>query len=177
MNTKSLIWGIFFIAIGITLLGVNLNFIDFYWDDIWAYWPMAMIAGGILFFLGWAANRTEYGLLMPAAILTTYGIIFYYCMEYGWWMMDSERLWAFFIVGPGLGFLLMYLLGNRDKGLLTTGLILLGVGFAFWIELHELRRYWPLLLILIGIRMLMKHRESLKKDDGDSKIASSTDNG
>jgi hypothetical protein len=158
INTKSLITGIILIALGIILLGDNLGF---FYVSMDTFWPWFMIAAGAFFLVGWMSNREKYGLLMPATILLVYGFLFLYTTHGRWWRM--EDLWPFFLIGPGLGFLLMYQFGTKDKGLLVPASILLGLGIIFLIGEGTGRFFWPLLLILLGILVLFRSKRKEKE--------------
>ncbi len=152
-DTKSLIWGIILIAIGFLFLGQNLNWFNIRWDHLW---PLLLMGGGLLFWIGWLAKRREIGLLMPGTILLTYGALFLYCENNGWFWM--ETLWPVFLLGPGLGFLFMYLLGQREAGLLLPAGILIVLSFLFWAGEGAFTYFWPALLIVIGLYLLFKAR-------------------
>jgi hypothetical protein len=160
-ESRSLIWGIILILLGLIFLGKNLDWFDFSWGD---YWPSVMIIGGLFFWFGWITKRQEFGLLMPGTILLVYGIMFQYSAINGWYYMDV--LWPGFLLGPGLGFLFMYLLGNREKGLLIPAFILIILAALFWMEHDVYRYFWPAILIALGIYLLLKNRqqEEVKKD-------------
>ena len=127
-ETRSLIWGVILVIIGFVFLGSNLDWFYFDWGDLW---PSVMILGGLFFWVGWLSNRKEFGLLMPGSILLVYGVMFQYSALSGWYHMDE--LWPGFLLGPGIGFVFMYLLGNREKGLLVPAFILIGLAGIFWI--------------------------------------------
>jgi hypothetical protein len=162
MNSRSFIVGIILIAVGALLIADNLGWIWIRWEDFWEFWylwPWLMIIGGALFWIGWFKNRQEIGLLMPGTILLVYGLLFWYNVQYGWWHMGASNLWAFFLIGPGLGFLIMYLLGKRDRGLLVPAGILIVLGVIFLTGWSNISLLWPIILIVIGIRLILKHRE------------------
>jgi hypothetical protein len=152
-ETRSLIWGIILIAIGFIFLGNNLGWFYLEWENIW---PLIIIGGGVLFWIGWLANRKEFGLLMPGTILLVYGLMFEYSTINGWYYMDD--LWPGFLLGPGLGFFFMYLLGNRERGLLIPAFILIVLAILFWMGNESYRFVWPVLLIVIGVYLLIKNR-------------------
>ena len=66
---------------------------------------------------------------MPAAVLTIVGLLFLYCELDGWWRMQD--LWPVFILAPGVGFILMFLFGSPDRGVLVPGTLLLVIGIVF----------------------------------------------
>ena len=163
MEKKSLLPGIILISIGLLFLATNLNLIWIDWEDIWyefwTLWPLAILVGGVLFWLGWLKNRNDYGLLMPGTIMIIYGLLFWYCMEFGWWRMGEDRLWSLFIIAPGLGFFAMYALGKQEKGFLVPAIILTLLGVFFLTGPYSWRILWPVVLILIGVRLLMKGKK------------------
>jgi hypothetical protein len=158
-NKKSLITGILLILIGLVILGNNLGIFHISWDS---FWPWILLIGGILFFSGWLSDREKFGLLMPASILTVYGLLFLYCSFEGWWHM--EELWPYFLIGPGLGFFLMYIFGQKETALLIPGGILLGLGILFLLGEGTARFFWPILLIIIGFWLLLRGRQKKKED-------------
>ena len=148
-ETSSLVWGIILIVIGFLFLGNNLGWFSFGFEDLW---PSLIILGGVFFWFGWLTNRKEFGLLMPGSILIVYGAMFQYSALNGWYYMDV--LWPGFLLGPGLGFLFMYLLGNRERGLLFPASILIVLAAIFWVGENS----WPLVLIVLGLFLLFKNR-------------------
>ncbi|MFZ0389755.1 MAG: DUF5668 domain-containing protein [Calditrichia bacterium] len=169
-DAKSIIWGLILVILGFLFLGNNLEWFDFNWDQVW---PVLMIAAGIFFWIGWLMNRREYGLLMPGTILLIYGLLFLYCANYGWWRMDS--LWPVFLLGPGVGFLFMYLLGNRERGLLVPAVILIGLSALFWSGVSGFRYLWPVLLIIVGIYLLFVNRRRSEMKDHHQETSSQTE--
>lgn len=169
MNSKSFLPGIILIALGAFILADNLNLINIYWYDLWDFgylWPWLLVLGGAFFWVSWLRNREEQGLLVPGTILLVYGLVFWYCTRYGWWLMGEYNLWAFFMIGPGLGFLMMFLLGKHDKGHLVPAGILIGLGVIFLAGWNNLSLLWPLILIAIGLRMIFKYYQKQKETVG-----------
>lgn len=151
MRNRSVITGLLLIGVGALFLADNLHLIEFRWDKVW---PLVLMIGGVFFWVSWLSNRKDIGLLMPGTILFVYGGIFL-ASEYYWVRWDY--LWPFFLIGPGAGFLLMYWLGERDRGLLIPGGILTGLGVLFLSGEHVWDLIWPLALIVIGVGLLVKH--------------------
>ena len=164
MGNRSIITGLLLIVVGALFLADNLNLIYLRWDTMW---PWLMIAGGAVFWVSWLRNRSDIGLIIPGTILLVYGALFLYCSLYGWWWMDD--LWPFFLIGPGIGFLLMYALGKRDRGLLVPGGILTGLGILFLGGHQTWELIWPLALIAVGVGLLVKHRR--EQTDGGEDVS------
>lgn len=149
MERRSLVPGLFLITIGAIILAANLS-----WFSILDFWPLLVILTGLFFFALWLRERENYGLLMPAAVVTIIGFLFLYCQGNGWWYMSD--LWPIFIIAPGIGFFLMYIFGEQEGGLLVPGSILLVIGTLF-LSIHDWSGWWwPILLILIGAVLLFR---------------------
>jgi hypothetical protein len=147
--------GMLLIAFGAIFLAINLSEIS--WRQIW---PLIFFAGAALNFALFFSNRGNVGALMPATTLLVYGALFQYCALTDWDYMSE--LWPTFILGPGLGFLAMYLFGKRDRGLLVPAAILIGLSTVFFFTFGPLYRYgdyWPVLLILAGLMLLLRRQK------------------
>jgi hypothetical protein len=149
MDNRSKALGLGLIFLGIIFLLENLNVITF---NFFLIWPVFVILGGVGFLLGFFINKKNYGLVMPGIILIIYGSLFMYCNIMGWEYMQS--LWPVFLLGPGLGFFVLYFAGQKDKGLLLPGGILTVLGLLFIFRYFEYLRYWPVLLIIGGIVLI-----------------------
>ncbi len=145
---RSLLPGIILIVLGIIFFLPNVT--DLRGRELW---PTFVLALGVVFYILFLADRARYGLLMPATILTVTGLMFFYCVFEGWYMMRD--IWPLFIVAPGLGFLLMYFFGKKEQGLLIPGGILIAVGLFFLGGTTEYEYLWPIILIAIGIALLI----------------------
>jgi hypothetical protein len=159
-NQRSAIWtGGMLIIVGALFLAINLLEIE--WRNVWPLLFFAIAAVNFLIFL---SNRRNYGVLMPAAIMVVYGILFQYCAVAGWWHMGE--LWPLFILGPGLGFFMMYLFGKREPGLLVPAFVLTGLSAAFFLAFGPLRyysRFWPVILIIAGLLLLLRRKPQAAK--------------
>lgn len=153
MNRKSLFPGIALIILGVIFL--LPNFTSLGWNAIW---PLFVLAPGIWFFFLFVADRTKYGVLMPASIVTVTGALLLYCSLTDWSSM--EDLWPFFIIAPGIGFLLMYQFGRKEPGLLVPAAVLIVLGLVFLIGMNLQEYFWPIVLIAVGLFMLLRGRKS-----------------
>jgi hypothetical protein len=156
VDNRGSIWlGGLLIACGALFLAINL--LEIGWRQIW---PLLFFAGAAINFLIFLTNRRNFGVLMPATILLVYGALFQFCALTDWDYMSE--LWPTFILGPGLGLLMMYLLGKRDRGLLVPAFILIGLSAIFYVAFGPLQRfgrYWPVLLILAGLILLLMRQK------------------
>ena len=146
-TNRSLLPGIILIVLGIIFFLPTVT--DLRGRELW---PTFVLALGVVFYVLFLADRVRYGLLMPATILTVTGLMFFYCVFEGWYMMRA--IWPLFIVAPGLGFLLMYFFGKKEQGLLIPGGILIAVGLFFLGGTTEYEYLWPIVLIAVGIALL-----------------------
>ena len=151
---RSVVPGLIFITLGIIFLLNNFGAIDFEWDNFWAY---IILLVGIIFWIGFLADRSKYGLIMPGTIFLVVGFMFIYCARYGW--DEMEQIWPFFLLAPALGMFGMYLLGKHDRGLLIPAFILSALGIIFLLQSYYWLRYlWPVALIAIGASMLISKK-------------------
>ncbi len=159
-NSKKTSMGLFLIILGAFLIAVQGDFVN--WENAW---PYTLIIPGILFFLGYLINKDNYGVLMPATILTIIGILFIYMISAGWYNM--ERLWPVFILAPGIGFFAMYFASGLKRSYWLPGSILFAVAFVCFAEVWSYFRYWSVILIIIGIFLVLKGFN--KKDEDEEK--------
>lgn len=153
---RPLLPGISMIGLGILFLVLNLT--DMRMRDVW---PLFVLMPGILFYIMFFLDRANYGLLMPATVLTVSGFMFFYCVFNGWHLMGS--IWPLYMVAPGVAFLLMYRFGKKEKGLLIPGFILSGMGFIFLLGATDYPHLWPIVLIIIGVVLIMNSRRKTQE--------------
>jgi len=150
-DKRTRIQGLALVVLGILFLAINLSNLNL--RDLW---PVFFLALGLYFIVLFLIDRKNYGVLMPASIFLFMGGAFQYCAIEGWWMMRS--LWPVFLVGPGVGFFLLYAFGKKESGLLIPGYILTGIGVMFFLIESEGWYLWPLLLVAAGLIMLLRNR-------------------
>ena len=172
MNTKHSyrfpVLGITLILLGAGLLLDRLGYLSFGWDKILA---AVLILYGVglmarVFFLD-EKNKVFLGtnaILFGAMILFT-GI---------GWIQNIPDLWlpaSMMILG--LSFVMIFVMNMNEWGVLIPGLIFIAIGMMFGAaELgyweferigYLLEMYWPLILILIGVSIILKRKNSRQK--------------
>ncbi len=66
-----------------------------------AFWPLLILLPGIILQLAYFSRSISSYWLIPAGMLTVYGVLFFLCNTWGWGLMDV--LWPLFIGGVALG--------------------------------------------------------------------------
>ena len=67
MKLDRLIWGILLLFIGGVLLLENFGIIDFYWRNVWGFWPIFLIIGGLNILFNKDSSQT--GSIISIAVL------------------------------------------------------------------------------------------------------------
>ncbi len=67
MKYERIIWGVILLFVGGVLLLENLNIIEFYWRNVWGFWPIFLIIGGINLLLN--KNGSQTGSIVSLAVL------------------------------------------------------------------------------------------------------------
>ncbi|MCB8976664.1 MAG: hypothetical protein H6657_04490 [Ardenticatenaceae bacterium] len=160
---SSIVVGTILILVGILFLlvqffpGLAANL------DISLQWPLVIVSvGGLLIlsaFLGTAA------LAIPGSIVAGIGSILYVQNLTGAW--DSwAYVWTLIPGFAGIGVILAGLLGHQRRKswregsrLIVTSAVMFLIFGAFFNGLGGLGRYWPVLLIGLGLWMLLPNRK------------------
>ena len=156
----SIIGGAILIIIGGLLFAAQIlpGFLPNFWDIV--SWPWIIIGVGLfLFALGVALG--EPGMAVPASIVGGIGGILAYQNYTGYWESWSY-MWTLIPGFVGFGILLMNLLGGKEEGssykdggtLILISFILLAVFGSFFGAIGLAGRYWPVLLILLGLVLM-----------------------
>ncbi|WP_443946069.1 LiaF transmembrane domain-containing protein [Pedobacter sp. AW1-32] len=87
MKLDRLIWGIILLFIGGVLLLENFGIIDFYWRNVWSFWPIFLIIAGINILFN--RNNSQTGSMIAIGVLVV-SLAFLFVKgqqepERGWW--------------------------------------------------------------------------------------------
>lgn len=155
----SIVGGAILILVGAALFAAQV-FPDFM-PDFWAVfsWPWIVIGIGlVLFVLGAALG--EPGLAVPATIVGGIGGILAYQWYTGDWQSWSY-IWTLIPGFVGTGIVLMSLLGGDASlkdgtTLMFISFIMLAVFGSFFGAVGMAGKYWPVLLILLGVVLMVR---------------------
>ena len=158
-----LIPGLVLIALGAWFLVRALGF-DL--PGMAAMWPIFPTIVGLSMFVGWffsPKKRGSHGIMIPAVINFLVGVFFFgFTFSFFEWS-DMAVLWPVFPLIVGVAFFVAWVFsGLRDWGLLvpcaiTAGVGIVGLGYTVFGQVEaisSLIRYWPVLLIVLGILVL-----------------------
>ena len=161
----SIVGGAILILVGVILFVAQVvpDLVPDFWREF--SWPWIVIGVG-LFLLALGALVGEPGLAVPATIVGGIGGILAY-QNYSGHFESWAYLWTLIPGFVGLGIILMKLLGGEGSvrdgtTLLLISLTMLAVFGSFFGALGLAGSYWPVLLILLGIVLLV--RSFIKKD-------------
>lgn len=159
---RSMISGLLLILLGAAFLAYQFMPQWFGWLKIEMTWPWIVIGVGLaLFVFGLLVDAP--GMAIPACIVTGIGSLLYYQNTTGDWESWSYA-WTLIPGFVGIGIILSGLLGGgklREElegggVLLLISLILFGIFGSFLGGQRLLGNYWPVLIILAGLIVLMR---------------------
>lgn len=115
----------------LTLLGILFLLNNLYhFLDAGRTWPLFLLIPVIPLAINWLEKgRSAAGAVIPITILTFYCGHFLWLTHSSWAAAGTS--WPNYLIGPGLGFLFLYLI-ERRAGLLVPAFVLLGLGAAFY---------------------------------------------
>lgn len=143
--------GITFTILGVIFLLENLNV-------FLLNWSLYIILTGVALLLIFFLNRELVALLLLGTTLLVYGLLFFYCQVSGW--EHLARLWPLLLIAPGLGFGLMYWAKSQAKHYLYSSLTLFTFGFLLFLRKIEYIKYWPVVLIIVGLILIIQFYSS-----------------
>lgn len=112
--------GIFIAAAGLVILLGKMGVFGFLGR---ALWPLILLIPGLILHVLFFTRRASASVLVPAGILTVYGLLFGLCNTWGWELM--RHLWPVLLLGIAVGLYEYSLYASpRTSGLMTTSVIL-----------------------------------------------------
>lgn len=155
----SIVGGAILILVGALLFAGQV--LPDFMPDFWRIfsWPWIIIGIGlVLAILG--AVTGEPGMAVPATIVTGLGGIFLYQTTFNDFQSWSY-IWTLIPGFVGLGIVLMSLLGGEASlkdgtTLMFISFIMLAVFGSFFGAIGLAGRYWPVLLILLGVVLMVR---------------------
>ncbi len=156
---SSLIFGIIFILIGAWFLAVQLvPGLDWFWRII--TWPVIVIIVGVFLLVLGLILRAP-GMAIPASIVSGIGGMLYWMNATGNWESWAYS-WPLVPCFVGVGLMLMSILGEGGRNTFRVGawmsiisLIVFALFGAFF-GARVLGTYWPILLIIFGLWVLVQ---------------------
>ena len=122
-----------------------------------------MLVPGLAFYFWYFSSPDKAkisGILFPSTILTLFGIFFFITTWLNWQHM--EALWPTFILVPGLTFFVFYFAQpKKEKGILIPAFILTGLALVFYLSFSFSAKFWPLILIALGLILLILPRKKI----------------
>jgi hypothetical protein len=183
MNRRgSLTFGILLILVGGWFLAAQFipsleDWVSRYFD-----WPFWVIGPGLLLLVAAIVSGVS-GLAVPGSIVSGVGLILYYQNYSGDWQ-SWAYMWSLVVGFAGVGVFIMHLLdGNLKKAftdggntILTSAVLFLIFGSFFRAVFRDppfLGDYWPVLLIVFGLWMLI--RPFIRRSKPDEVVAMQMD--
>ena len=151
-NSKisSAVFGIILVWVGVVFLAGNI----FHFLGVDRLWPLFLLAPAVLLVAVWLQDRDRYAAaLLPVTILVFFTIYFLWLNFTTW--SNVEITWPNFLIGPGLGFFVLYFTKKR-WGFLLPALILILLATIFYAELIEDTLIVALILIGVGIALVAR---------------------
>lgn len=76
MKLNRVMWGVILLFVGIVLLLENFNLIQFYWRNVWSFWPVFLVISGVNILFN--KNKSQVGNMISIGVLVVMlGVIFY----------------------------------------------------------------------------------------------------
>ncbi|WP_276088898.1 DUF5668 domain-containing protein [Pedobacter sp. JY14-1] len=88
MKLDRIMWGIILLFIGGVLLLENFDIIDFYWGNIWHFWPVFLIIAGVNILFNRSRSQVG-GIISIAVLVVMLGVLFFKGQE-----SPEHRRWS-----------------------------------------------------------------------------------
>lgn len=152
-NRGGSVLGLFLILAGFVGLAVNFGYLRFSVEMVAA---IPFLLGCFLLFSVFTGNKDN---LFPAALFILISVPLYLTLA----NYSGQRFWPFWVLAPGLAFLVSSLQGGAYRAMAVPGTIVTGVGLYFlgqeWWDLD-----WQLALsvglLAVGVLLLITQRRN-----------------
>ncbi|MBT2288090.1 hypothetical protein J7E73_02885 [Paenibacillus albidus] len=114
--------GIFIAAAGIVILFGKLGVFGFLGH---ALWPLVLLLPGLFLHVLFFSRRASAAVLIPAGILTVWGLVLGICNAWGWGLM--RPMWPLLLLGIAVGLYEYSLYAPVRTGGLSAAAIILGL--------------------------------------------------
>lgn len=151
------------VGAGLGLIGLGMALILAQWIGWEKLWPIFPILAGLAFLTGYVASGfKDAGLAFVGTAAILVGL-FFFGFSLGYWeWAQMAQLWPVFPMIGGVAFLVLFLAEGRarDAGVLGVGCAaivvgVVGLALAFGLVGDQILRYWPLLLVFVGVISLL----------------------
>jgi hypothetical protein len=145
------------VVFGSILVGVGILFLVFNiipYLSIGKLWPLFMFIPIAILIMVWIQDRKRsVGVIFPITVLL------FYCGYFLWlnfttWAYAATS-WPNFLIGPGLGFLALYIVTKKGE-YMVPAFVLLILSAVFYAAIIENTLIVGLLLVLIGLFLIFK---------------------
>lgn len=113
--------GVFIAVAGLVILLGNLGVFGFLGRTLW---PLVILLPGLFLHMLFFSRRASSSVLIPAGILTVYGLLFMLCNIAGWGLM--KYLWPVLLLGIAVGLYEYSLYTSSRTGGLSVIAVILG---------------------------------------------------
>jgi hypothetical protein len=160
---SDLVFGIILLLIGAWFLAAQFNLVPGLNEivDLKFQWPLIVVGIGLFLFLLGLLTRAP-GLSIPAVIVGGIGGMLYWTNSTGQWSAWAY-LWTLIPGLVGLGIMLATLLGANERNGYIDGLRLLLISAILFLVFFMIIsgqgyfvKYWPVLIILAGIWIIIQ---------------------
>jgi hypothetical protein len=160
LNVGMLILGIILLGTGVLFLAAN--FVSYL--SVAKLWPLFMlIPVAVLLAVGMQYRDKLPAVILPVIILTFYCVYFLWLNFTSWGY--TANTWPNFLIGPGLGFLGLYLLTQKSEFLIPT-FILLILSASFYGAILGNTLIVAILMMAMGVVLVLSGIiKGKKKDD------------
>ncbi len=160
---SDLVFGVILLLIGAWFLAARFNLLPGLEQlvNVQYQWPLIVIGVGVFLFLLGLLVRAP-GMSVPACIVGGIGGLLYWNNLTGDWASWSY-IWTLIPGFVGVGVILSTLLGGNERGGYREGLRLIVISLVLFVIFLMIfsgqtffLRYWPVLIILLGIWVIIQ---------------------